>query len=84
MSDGAIHTAFIHDFSKFKENWEIDRRAIEALGAELAGCDRPLIVTSGLANLANDRLATEDDPPGPVSDSYPRRQSWDGTPRALD
>jgi len=60
-SDGVMHLAFNHDFSKFADNCELDRRAILALGEELKGSERPLLVTSGVALLAPGRLATEDD-----------------------
>ncbi|HTV83445.1 MAG TPA: SDR family oxidoreductase [Acidobacteriaceae bacterium] len=72
QADSVIHTAFRHDWSKFAENCEIDKRAIETLGEVLQGTERPLIVTGGLAVLAQGRLATEDDPPLPVSATYPR------------
>ncbi|HKD42044.1 MAG TPA: SDR family oxidoreductase [Myxococcaceae bacterium] len=64
-SDGVIHTAFIHDFSKIAASGETDRIAIETLGAALAESGRPLVVTSGTAHLAPGRLATEQDAPDP-------------------
>lgn len=66
-ADAVIHTAFNHDFSKFAENAEQDRRAIEVLGSALEGSDRPLLVTSGLLGLAAGRAATEEDTPTPNS-----------------
>ncbi|GAB7129021.1 SDR family oxidoreductase [Silvimonas sp. JCM 19000] len=62
-ADAVIHTAFNHDFSRFLQNVEQDRSAIEALGSALLGTQKPLLVTSGLARLAPGRLATEADVP---------------------
>jgi nucleoside-diphosphate-sugar epimerase len=69
MSDSVIHTAFVHDFSKFAESCEIDRRAIETLGSVLEGSQRSMLVTSGMATTAEGRLATEEDDPSPA---FPR------------
>lgn len=71
-ADAVIHTAFNHDFSRFSENCAQDERAIRILGDALRGSDRPLLVTSGLAMIAQGRLATENDLPF-VAPSYPRR-----------
>ncbi|HEY6339968.1 MAG TPA: SDR family oxidoreductase [Bryobacteraceae bacterium] len=59
-ADAVIHLAFIHDFSKFQENCERDKSAIETLGSVLAGSKRPLIVTAGTGGLAPGQVATED------------------------
>jgi nucleoside-diphosphate-sugar epimerase len=71
VSDGVIHTAFNHDFSKFAANCEMDKRAIEALGAALASSDRPFVVTSGTGLVARGRLATKDDMPTSSPTSFP-------------
>jgi nucleoside-diphosphate-sugar epimerase len=71
-ADGVIHTAFIHDFSKFQENCETDRRVIAALGAALCGSERPLIVTSGTGLLTPGRLAVEEDVASSATSSVPR------------
>lgn len=59
-ADGVIHLAFIHDFTKFAENGQIDRRAIEAMGDALAGTGKPFIVTSGTGLVAPGEVATEE------------------------
>ncbi|MGX1305502.1 nucleoside-diphosphate-sugar epimerase [Amorphus suaedae] len=48
QADAVIHTAFDHDFSRFAENCEKDRRVIEALGSALKGSDSPLLITSAI------------------------------------
>ena len=63
-SDGVIHLAFNHDFSKWVAICEMDRQVIETLGAVLVGSDRPLVITSGTAMVSTPgRSSTEDDAP---------------------
>ena len=70
-ADGVIHTAFIHDFNNYGPAAEADRRAIEALGVELAGSKRPLVVTSGtLLMQRNGPLVTEEDK---AKSDFPRK-----------
>jgi nucleoside-diphosphate-sugar epimerase len=80
-SDGVIHTGFNHDFSKFKENCELDRKVIEALGSALAPTDRPLIITSAIGVLPPGGRVTEETKPASPSPN-PRATSEEAA-RAL-
>jgi len=61
-SDGVIHCAFGHDFSKYAEMGETDLRAVSAMAEALAGSSKPLVVTSGMTARTPGRLSTEADP----------------------
>lgn len=66
-ADGVIHTAFIHDFSNYQAAAQTDKAAIEAIGAALAGTNRPCIVTGGILGLKasdKDEITEEDAAPG--------------------
>jgi nucleoside-diphosphate-sugar epimerase len=82
-SDGIIHLAFNHDFSKLAANCETDRRVVEALGSVLAGSHRPLIVTSGtaIAKVPPGTPATED-APAITANEFPRAASEEATAAA--
>ena len=61
-SDGVIHCAFGHDFSKYMEMGEIDLRAVSAMAGALAGSGKPFVVTSGMTAGVYGRACTEADP----------------------
>ena len=62
-TDGVIHLAYNHNFVEYDAAGQTDRHAIEALGGALAGSDRPLVVTAGLAGFNLGRPVTEEDGP---------------------
>jgi nucleoside-diphosphate-sugar epimerase len=73
-TDGVIHLAFNHDFSRFQRNCDDDREAIRVIGEVLLGSNRPLVVTSGTAIATNvdGAPSTED---GPTASWNPRAAS---------
>lgn len=69
-ADAVVHTAFNHDFSKFKASTEADRQIIEAIGSVMVGSDRPFVITSAIGILPTGKISTEAD--FPASSPNPR------------
>lgn len=73
--DGVAHLGFIHDFSRFAENGQIDKRAIAAMGEAMEGTGKPLVVSSGtliIARIKPGQVGTEDVEPLPEAVGIPR------------
>jgi nucleoside-diphosphate-sugar epimerase len=60
-ADAVIHLANKHDFSNPASSNAAERAAVQTIGDTLAGTDRPFLLASGVAGLAQGRPATEDD-----------------------
>jgi nucleoside-diphosphate-sugar epimerase len=71
--DAVVNLAFNHDFSKFAENGEDERKAIEAMGSVLEP-GKLLVVTSGtaLTKSGSGHLRRESDPPADAT-AIPRQ-----------
>lgn len=71
--DAVVNLAFNHDFSKFAQNGEDERKAIEALGSALEP-GKLLVVTSGIGLTSGGpgHVRTESDPPA-ISADLPRQ-----------
>ncbi len=83
-ADAVVHTAFIHDFSRYQENCETDRRAVTALGEGLASTDRPLIVTSATGILPPGAVSVEEDTPLSGVHAHPRAASEEAAAALAD
>jgi nucleoside-diphosphate-sugar epimerase len=83
QADAVIHLAFNHDFSRFQQNCEEDRLAIDAMGEALAGTGKPLIGTGGVlvATPVPGRPLDEDDV---LTKGASPRQSEDATLDTLE
>ena len=60
-AEAVIHLANKHDWSDMAATSAAERTAVQAIGDVLAGSNRPFLLASGVAALAQGRPATEDD-----------------------
>ncbi|AMM22482.1 3-beta hydroxysteroid dehydrogenase [Frondihabitans sp. PAMC 28766] len=61
-ADAVIHLANKHDWANPAESNRAERAAVETIGDTLVGTNRPFLLASGVAGLAQGRPSTENDP----------------------
>ena len=72
QADAVVHLANKHDWTNQTETNRAERTAVKTLGDALAGTDRPFVVASGVAGLAQGRPTTENDPSPYIGADSPR------------
>jgi nucleoside-diphosphate-sugar epimerase len=60
-TDATIHLANKHDWSDMAASNAAERAAVQTIGDALVGTNRPFLLASGVAGLANGQVATEQD-----------------------
>lgn len=60
-AEGVLHLANKHDWANAAATNASERAAVETIGAALVGTDRPFVLASGVAGLAEGRPSTEAD-----------------------
>jgi nucleoside-diphosphate-sugar epimerase len=60
-SEGVLHLANKHDWANPAATNASERAAVETIGSALVGTDRPFVVASGVAGLAQGRPSNEED-----------------------
>ncbi|MEJ8284468.1 SDR family oxidoreductase [Curtobacterium citreum] len=60
-AEGVLHLANKHDWANATATNASERAAVETIGAALVGTDRPFVLASGVAGLAEGRPSTEAD-----------------------
>ena len=60
-ADAVLHLANKHDFTNPAVSNQAERAAVQSIGDVLTGSGRPFLVASGVAGLAQGRVATEED-----------------------
>ncbi|MEV4814059.1 NAD-dependent epimerase/dehydratase family protein [Micromonospora avicenniae] len=71
-AEAVVHLANKHDWTNQAETNRAERAAVETLAETLAGTDRPFVVASGVAGLAQGRPALETDANPNVGPDSPR------------